>query len=371
MSILSDILSSLTGITSSTTETVSHPCANCESDCSVCPDACATCKPFKEKLVDALYNVANIDAFYAKYEVITSGTVAGTTKCPICGAPATKAVCEYCGSRIGEDNGKIQVTSANDIPNPIIEARDIIYARRAVVDKFSSKSDTSLSLSDLLSSVVSALTGSNQEDEDSATSLGSAMTEAEIKAMAEKYNVSVKDYLEGLDMGIYLSKTGYTNQQNAATSTGSGLNIGTAAGLGGIGTAAGILLGSNLGNNLSGNNIGILNGNRPQQPVVVPRPQVPQQQVKPQQVKPQQVHPQQTQPHQAKPQLVTPQQIISGNNRPNGNRPPVNQQNQQNRPQQVPQQTRPQQGRPQQSQPQANRPGQRPGGSGKGPGGKR
>lgn len=213
-----------------------------------------------------------------------------------------------------------------------IEARDIIYARRAVVDKFSGKSDTSLSLSDLLSSVVSALTGSNQEDEDSATSLGSAMTEAEIKAMAEKYNVSVKDYLEGLDMGIYLSKTGYSNQQNAATSTGSGLNI------------------------------GILNGNRPQQPVVVPRPQVPQQQVKPQQVKPQQVRPQQTQPHQAKPQLVTPQQIISGNNRPNGNRPPVNQQNQQNRPQQVPQQTRPQQGRPQQSQPQANRPGQRPGG---------
>ena len=346
MSILSDILSSLTGITGSTTETVSHPCANCESDCSVCPDACATCKPFKEKLVDALYNVANIDAFYAKYEVITPGTVTGTTKCPICGAPATKAVCEYCGSRIGEDNGKIQVTSANDIPNPIIEARDIIYARRAVVDKFSGKSDTSLSLSDLLSSVVSALTGSNQEDEDSATSLGSAMTEAEIKAMAEKYNVSVKDYLEGLDMGIYLSKTGYTNQQNAATSTGSGLNI------------------------------GILNGNRPQQPVVVPRPQVPQQQVKPQQVKPQQVRPQQTQPHQAKPQLVTPQQIISGNNRPNGNRPPVNQQNQQNRPQQVPQQTRPQQGRPQQgrpqqSQPQANRPGQRPGGSGKGPGGKR
>lgn len=208
MSLLSNIL----GLTDQEKEeSVIHPCPNCESSCGVYPDACEECKPYKEKLTDALYNVANIDAFYDRYEVILPGSApVGVTVCPICGAPLSSYVCEYCGSRIAGTSGKIQVDSANDIPNPIIEARDLIYGRRAVTDRYSGEAESGSQ--GLLGSIVSALTGDDGEKE---SSLGSAMTEAEIKAMAEKYNVSVRDYLEGLDMGTYLSKDGWEEQQSS------------------------------------------------------------------------------------------------------------------------------------------------------------
>ena len=232
MSLLSNILGSLTG--KEKKETVIYPCPNCESDCGAYPEACAQCKPYKEKLVDALYHVANIDAFYDQYEVVPEGTPsAGTMSCPVCNAPASGAVCEYCGSRIAESNGKIQVKSANDIPNPIIQARDLIYTRRAVIDQYMEAKDSASTSSGLLDTVISALTGMGKEEE---TSLGSTMTESEIKAMAEKYGVSVKDYLEGLDMGTYLSKTAYDEQKSSSASSTATAAAGV-AGLGGIATA--------------------------------------------------------------------------------------------------------------------------------------
>ena len=234
MSLLSGLIDSLTGKDDS--ETVIHPCGNCESNCGVYPKACEECKPYKEQLVNALYNVANIDAFYAKYEVVSPESVpAGTTTCPYCGAPASGAVCEYCGSRIAESNGNIQVSSAGEIPNPIIEARDIIYNRRSVIDKYSDTSDSAST--DLLGSIVSALTGG---DKDAENSLGTAMTESEIKTMAEKYSVSVRDYLEGLDMGTYLTKTAYEKKQAAQTVSATGIAAGTA----GVGAVAGSALGN-------------------------------------------------------------------------------------------------------------------------------
>ena len=44
-------------------ESVQHPCSNCPSTCAIAPDACDECKVYKEKLIDALYNVEHLDDF--------------------------------------------------------------------------------------------------------------------------------------------------------------------------------------------------------------------------------------------------------------------------------------------------------------------
>lgn len=89
-----------------------------------------------------------------------------------------------------------------------MEARDIIYGRRVVIDKYSGASGSEAT--GILGSIVSALTGNEAEN-----TLGAAMNESEIKAMAEKYGVSVRDYLEGLNLGTYLSKAAYEKSRAA------------------------------------------------------------------------------------------------------------------------------------------------------------
>lgn len=134
MSLLGNLINSLTG---KNNEDFTPPCSLCPGSCGIGPGACAECQPYKERLKDALYNVDHLDEFNARYEVV--GTVSsGSTTCPHCGAPSgNRFVCDYCGMQIAEDDGKIRVTSANDIPDPVIEARDIIYERHSkIVSKY-------------------------------------------------------------------------------------------------------------------------------------------------------------------------------------------------------------------------------------------
>lgn len=215
MSIINDLLEKITGLdldgSDSQKKTVERPCANCPSDCAIAGTACAVCEPYKKKLIDAVYHVDHLDDYYAQYEVVSKPqtTAGGTTHCTHCGAnSANPYICEYCGSQLSEapvSSGKIQVSAASEIPNPITQAQDIIWERyAAVVGKSTTEKTSSGSfLSDLFSSIV----GTSDETE-TESALGAKMSEAEIKEAASLYGVSVGDYLTGLDNGKYLTLSG-------------------------------------------------------------------------------------------------------------------------------------------------------------------
>ena len=188
------------------------PNSLCPGSCAIGPTACDECLPYKERLKDALYQVDHLDEFYAKYEVVgtTAATAGGTITCPYCGAPsADPVICDYCGMQIGQSDGKIQVSSANDIPDPIIEARDIIYERHSqVVQKYESNSGSG----GLLSGLMDLLTGGEGD-----SGLGSRMSKEEITAAAASYGVSVSTYLNGLDNGTYGKGKAETSTAAATT----------------------------------------------------------------------------------------------------------------------------------------------------------
>ncbi|MBR2667731.1 MAG: hypothetical protein IKD96_06200 [Oscillospiraceae bacterium] len=195
MSFLETLLSGMAGADE---PSVDRPCSNCPSSCAFAPEQCSVCKPYKEKLIDALYNVDHLDEFRARYEVVAS-LPAGATECPHCGAPNSDPfICEYCGMQIQAGDGKIRVTSANDIPNPILQAQDIIFERYQKVVQPSTATDTS---GDLLGMLASLLLGDISEQ--GQATLGSKMTEDEIKEAAEMCRISVSAYLTGLDNGKY------------------------------------------------------------------------------------------------------------------------------------------------------------------------
>jgi len=218
------LLSALFGTGSTKTE-VERPCSNCPSSCSICPNACAQCQPYKEKLLDAIYNVEHEDELLARYEVVADASAyGGTVTCPCCGAPSSNPyVCEYCDSRIAEGTNKIRVSSASELPHPILEAQDIIHERYdTVVKQYDNSSDSSSgSLLGLLADLLGA-----DSDEDV---LGSKMTEEEIREAAKLYEVSVAAYLTGLDNGQYLTLSAKKEEdrRKAAYST-----AGTAGGVG-------------------------------------------------------------------------------------------------------------------------------------------
>ena len=249
MSILESLFSGLTG-SSESSETVSDftpPTAICRSDCGIAPGACSLCKPYKEKLIDALYNIEHIEEYQGKYEVVGTAASTGSVKCPYCGAnSADPYICEYCGSKLDEGTSKIKVASASDIPDPVIEARDIIYDRHAaIVEKYADDDDESTS--GILAGIASLLFGGSDSDDSAASSLGNRMSRDEIEQMASDYGVSISTYLKGLDNGTYLTtvQKKAQSQQTSTTSSSSPL-AGIAAGLGaaGIGTAAASLLGN-------------------------------------------------------------------------------------------------------------------------------
>lgn len=215
MSLFGDLISGIFG----KSESEVKPCSNCPSDCGIYPDACGECREYKEKLINALYDVAHIDEYYDRYEVVAETSAAvGSTACPYCGGPnpANAAVCEYCGSQLREGSAKIQVASAGDIPDPIQKAQDIIFARQEIVDKYDGGEGILETLSELVKS----------------SAFGDRMSTDEIKATASAYGVSPADYLQGLDNGIYLTASAKSKKDKADAAAAAAAVAGGAATVG-------------------------------------------------------------------------------------------------------------------------------------------
>ena len=266
MSILETLFGGLFGNDDYKEETaVEHPCSNCPGNCSIAPGACSVCQPYKEKMIDAIYKVEHKDEIVSQYEVAGTSAQSGAVVCPHCGGHSEDHyVCEYCGSKLQEGSGKIKVASAAEIPNPVLEAQDIIFARFNAVKNFAG-ADEAYGLVDalsgvetegLLSSIFNALMGSTSESNE--LSIGSKMSESEIEEMAKYYDVSVSDYLQGLDNGKYLTMSNkktaakaeeeYKNTYSGQSSLLSGITgMSGASGLSGVsGLASAIGLGSML-----------------------------------------------------------------------------------------------------------------------------
>lgn len=238
MSILSNLFDSLTGKNKEQTVT-ERPCSNCPSDCAIAGEACAVCEPYKKKLIDVLYYVDHLDEFLAKYEVadLSKDQVAN---CPYCGARSSDPlVCEYCGSKLSDGVGKIKVEKASDIPNPIMQAQNIIFERAECVIK--QYSETEASAKGILSELLASVFGSSAEETENP--LGAKMSEAEIKEAAGLYGVGIAEYLEGLDNGKYLTLAGKkTLGSNTASDTSAAI-----PGVAGVGALAAALLGNKAG----------------------------------------------------------------------------------------------------------------------------
>lgn len=287
MSILDTLLGGLFGSDDDDDQketVVERPCQNCPGVCKIAPDACSVCEPFKEQMIDAIYWVDHEDELISRYEVTSSaGSQSGAVTCPHCGgASADPYVCEYCGSRLQEGDAKIRVSSASEIPDPVMQAQEIIFQRYEAVKNFPGADEayglgealSGVESEGLLSSIFNALLGA-EESNDSKT-LGNKMSRSEIEEMASFYGVSVGDYLEGLDNGKYLS---LSNKQTAAkaedeykrkqeSSQGSGLS--SLASLAGMASMAG--LGSMLFGGSSYNYSAARKPSKPK-PTVVVRPQ--------------------------------------------------------------------------------------------------
>ena len=221
MSILGDLFGSLMG---NDTVEFSPPCSICPGNCPIGPAACEECQPYKEQLMEALYNVEHLEEFKARYVVVSSVST-GTTQCPYCGGPSSnRFVCDYCGMQLAEDDGKIRVTSASAIPDPIIVARDIIYDRqKEIVSKYNKSTESGSLLAVLFGLADSA-----------SSNLGQRMGKEEITEAANLYGVSVASYLAGLDNGIYksLSDKKKEDAAAAAASAASTITIGGTTGYG-------------------------------------------------------------------------------------------------------------------------------------------
>ncbi len=193
MSLIGNLFSGLFG--KKEADAASLPYANCTTSCPVYPNACKVCGPYKEKLLDLIRDADHLEEYYARYEVVPVSENAGTEPCPYCagGNPVGALVCEYCGSKLREDSGKIRVNDAKDIPNPLLAAQDLIFERASVIEKLSDGTG-----SELLDSLTELVSGKSN-------SLGDKMTEGEIKSTAAAYGVSVGTYLQGLDNGKYLT----------------------------------------------------------------------------------------------------------------------------------------------------------------------
>ncbi len=240
MSILKKLFSALTGSSKEKDTVTERPCANCPSDCAIAGEACTVCEPYKKKLIDTIYYVNNLEEFLNRYEVVGLAGLAAVN-CPHCGAVSNDPyICEYCGSKLSEGSGKIRVAKASDIPNPVMQAQDIIWERAEAVIKYAE--DDSTESSGILDELLSALTGSAASDS-AENPLGAKMSEDEIKQAASLYGVTVGEYLTGLDNGKYLTLAGKKKQDTYA-STGTGSTAASIPGVAGVGMMAGAMFGS-------------------------------------------------------------------------------------------------------------------------------
>ena len=265
MSILESIFGGLFGdddTQGTTTARVEHPCQNCPSNCQLYPNACSVCQPYKEQMIDALYWVEHKDELKDQYEVVGVNNMnSGSTVCPYCGGPSNDPyICEYCGSQLQEGTGKIRVASAADIPNPVLNAQDIIFDRYHAVSGFAGADSayglegalSGINSEGLLSSIFNALMGSDTSTE--SVTIGNKMTEKEIESMADFYDVSVSEYLDGLDNGKFFTLSNkdisvkaeetYVNSQSSSDDSLFGLG-GLGGGLAGAMGLGSLLFGGN------------------------------------------------------------------------------------------------------------------------------
>ena len=214
MSLLDKLFGGLFDSVEEEKKQIEHPCANCPSSCTIAPQACQVCKPFKAQMIDAIYRVEHKEEIISQYVVTGTSSQEGTVVCPNCGGHSENHyVCEYCGSKLQDGIGKIQVASAADIPNPVLEAQDIIFQRYDAVRSFAGADSgygmedalSGISSKGLFSSIFDALLGADNDSSSDSKSIGMKMTESEIEEMAKYYGVSVSDYLTGLDNGKYLT----------------------------------------------------------------------------------------------------------------------------------------------------------------------
>ena len=222
MSLLDKLFGLFSDGTDSSSTVVEHPCSNCPSSCSIAPAACSVCQPFKEQMIDAIYRVEHKDEILEQYEVAGISAQEGAVVCPHCGGTSDNPyICDYCGSKLQDGSGKIKVASAADLPNPVLEAQDIIFRRYDAVRGYVG-ADSGYGYEDalsgvgsqgLLSSIFSAFMGTSSSSD--SYSIGNRMTEEEIKEMADYYDVSVSEYLTGLDNGKYLTLSNKTTAAKA------------------------------------------------------------------------------------------------------------------------------------------------------------
>ncbi|MCQ2425110.1 MAG: zinc ribbon domain-containing protein [Lachnospiraceae bacterium] len=210
------------------TDAAALPYANCSTTCPAYPDGCEVCGPYKKKLLDLVWDADHLEEYYARYEIVPNAETAGTAPCPYCGGANRVGAnfCEYCGSQLRKDSGKIRVTDAKEIPSPLLAAQDLIFERAYIMEELEKKKGSGLLES------ISELVGGKSE------SLGDKMTEDEIKTTAAAYGVSVGTYLQGLDNGKYLTASKKAEEDKKAEAAASLGSVGTSASAGAPGFGA-------------------------------------------------------------------------------------------------------------------------------------
>lgn len=183
---------------------VKHPLSICPALCQIAPESCDQCSALENKVKQALAFIEKEDDYYAQFEICD--TVEETERiCSICGAPVGmgETECEYCGAKLSAEKTRIKVKSKQDIPSPVMSAYEAVHARQQYIAD-QRKKNRSTAGSGLLKSVVGSVVNLTNQ----INAAEKAMARSEIESTAKAYNVTVRNYLEGLDSGKYLTATG-------------------------------------------------------------------------------------------------------------------------------------------------------------------
>ena len=196
----------LFGFIDSLTDDRKKPYNSCPPLCTSFPDACMECGEYNKKLEKVLFNVEHADTFFSNYVIDPSAPPGGERECYNCGAPVdvNDTECPYCGEGLSNGLSPIRVRSETDVPSPVLEAQDIILAKKEMLQNFQKQKNASNGFLGTLASMATNLSdkmGNLQK-----------MTLSEIQETAAAYGVSVHTYLVGLDRGTYLTKAGKASQ---------------------------------------------------------------------------------------------------------------------------------------------------------------
>ncbi len=192
----------LLGLFDTLTDDRKKPFSSCPVFCTSFPDACTECGQYNRKLEKVLYNVEHMDTFFSDYVIDPNAAPGGERECFNCGAPASPSdiECPYCGEALTNGQSPIRVRSETEVPNPILEAQDIIMDKKEMLSRFQKQKNAN---NGILGAIMNV--GSGIADKMGTTK---KMTLAEIQETASAYGVSVHSYLVGLDQGTYLTKAG-------------------------------------------------------------------------------------------------------------------------------------------------------------------